>query len=289
MIYQSHWSKPRRWSAQNPSIADMLFMYAASAHSLRQSFGMPVAMIADSEFSALVNGLPMPYDLLTTELDDLHASPRWWASAKFHIFKKYAPQHKRMFQMDTDVFFWEPTAVGDHVGLLVQSVEQDNLFKNSYELPVKFFEAKFREMGLTREQTWPWRPDLKSALNCGVVGFAKADDAVEYATMAQKICDMMTPFLGQFRQQIPETYRRGSPMVVPEQYFLQCFAKDRDLYTAYVCTKLDSGKLSYYDPDDYYHAMGDKVDPAIRLKFAKLVRLEQPELYHAIVARYGTV
>lgn len=287
MIFQSHWTKPTRWVSQNRSVADMLFMYSASAHSLKKAFGMPVGMIADSDFASLVSGLPLPYDLFTTELDGLQADSRWWASAKFHIFKKYAPQHKRIYQMDTDVFFWEPTTVGDHVGLLVQSVEQDEIFRNSYTAPVRFFDACFREIGMTPQQTLPWRPDLKTALNCGVVGFGKADDAVEYATMAEKICSLITPFLDRFMDEIPESRRMGSAMVIPEQYFLQCFAQDRDLYTAYICSRMTSGKLTYYDPDDYYHAMAKKTDPKTRHQFRELVRHEQPGLYRAILEKYG--
>lgn len=286
MIFQSHWSKPTRWTTQNKSVADMLFMYAASADSLKKAFNMPVAMVTDSDFASMLNGLPLPYDLITTELDGLRADPRWWASAKFHIFKTYAPQHPKLYQMDTDVFFWQPTTVGDHVGLVVQSVEQDEVFSHSYAAPVRFFESKFRQMGLSREQTWPWRPDLTSAFNCGVVGFGRPVDAVEYATMAEEICRLMTPFLDEFML-IPPKSRQGTPMVIPEQYFLRCFAQDRNLYTAYVCTKMISGKLAYYDPDDYYHAMADKNNPETRNRFREMVQASRPDLYREILRRFS--
>lgn len=271
---------------QNKSIADMLFMYAASAESLKKAFGMPVAMITDSDFYSVLNGLPLPYDLITTELDGLQADPRWWASAKFHIFKTYAPQHPKIYQMDTDVFFWEPTTIGDHVGLVVQSIEQDEVFLNSYTDPVRFFESQFRRMGLTKEQTWPWRPDLTSAFNCGVVGFGSPGDAVDYADMAGEICRKMTPHLDEFLQ-IPAKRRQGTAMVVPEQYFLRCFAQDRNLYTAYVCTKMISGKMSYYDPDDYYHAMAQKNDPEIRNRFRAMVMRSSPGLHREILRRFS--
>lgn len=269
-------------------------MYGASAHALKKSFNLPVGMVTDSDFAEIIKGLPMPYDFVSTELDDWGMDPRWWASPKFHIFKKYAPQNKKFYQMDTDVFFWDSMTVGDHVGLLVQSVEDEDgeidggVYGHSYKLPVNFFNSKLLSKGLTPEQLLPWSPTFKSAYNCGVVGFGKTDDAVEYASMAIKICEWMTPYLDEFMSSIPAKLRRGSAMVVPEQYFLRCFSADRNLYVAHVCEKMVSGKLTYFDPDDYYHAMAKKGDPNVRGRFREMVELEQPELFDAISIKYGS-
>lgn len=288
MIFQSHWSKPTRWLSQNGTIADMLFMYAASAHSVKKAFNSPVAMITDSSFASILSDLPMPYDHVTTELDSLRMDPRWWAFPKLHIFMKYSEQYPWLLQLDTDVFFWEPMEIGTHVDLLTQSIEHGDQFNTSYREPVKFFQKKFVEMGLTPKTTWPWRPDLQTALNCGVVGFRNPSDAVNYAAMAMQICVLMTPYLDEFESTIPQKYRLGSAMVIPEQYFLKCYAEANSLYTAYVSTKIDRGRPVHYHPDDYYHAMGSKGDAKIRRKFRDRVEKEQPELYRAIMSSaYG--
>lgn len=286
MIVQSHWSKPTRWTAQSRSIAELLFMYAASANSLKKAFRMPVGMVTDSDFNELLRGLPMPYDFISTELDGWGMDPRWWASPKFYIFKTYAPQHRKFYQMDTDVFFWESTTVGEDVGLLVQSVEENEVFQHSYEKPVRFFNEKLLARGMTAEQLLPWRTGFRSAFNCGVVGFGKPGDAVEYATMAEAICNWMTPHLDGFMAEIPAESRQGTAMVIPEQYFLKCFQADRNLKPAYVCSKMVSGKLEYYDPEDYYHAMAQKNNPDIRGRFKKMVEKEQPALHAEIVRRF---
>lgn len=284
MIFQSHWSKPTRWLSQNNSIADMLFMYAASAHSVKKAFGQPVAMVTDSSFASILSDLPMPYDHITTELDGLRIDPRWWAAPKFHIFGKYSAQFPWLLQLDTDVFFWEPMRIGTHVDLLTQSIEHGEQFATSYAEPVRFFDRKFREMGIPPNRLYPWRPDLQTALNCGVVGFRNPAAAMEYAAMATGICDLMTPHLDEFEKNIPAKKRMGSAMVIPEQYFLKCYAAARDLQIAYVSTKLERGRPSHYDPDDYYHAMGSKEDPSVRAKFRQLVMRDQPELHRAIMA-----
>lgn len=266
----------------------MLFMYADSAHSLKKSFGLPVAMITDSSFASILADLPMPYDHVSSELDGLKIDPRWWAAPKLHIFRRYAPQFPWLLQMDTDVFFWEPTEIGAHVDLLAQSIEHGEQFESSYRAPVAFFARKFSEMGMGAEQLLPWRSDLLTALNCGVVGFRDPAAAQNYAETAWRICELMTPHLDEFESLIPFRKRMGSCMVIPEQYFLKCFANAHGLQTAYVSTRFERGLPRHYDPDDYYHAMGSKGDPRIRRKFRERVRTQQPDLYRAITSSaYG--
>lgn len=274
--------------SQNNTIANMLFMYAASAHSVKQAFQSPVAMITDSSFASILADLPMPYDYVSTELDGITMDPRWWAFPKFHIFMNYSRKYPWLLQLDTDVFFWEPMQIGGHVDLLVQSIEHGDQFETSYKEPVRFFQNKFSEMGYSPEKLYPWRPDLLTALNCGVVGFRNPDHAIEYASLATMICMAMTPYLNEFEETIPYKKRMGSPMVVPEQYFLKCYANSKNLNLAYVATKMERGIPTHYNPDDYYHAMGSKNDPAVRKKFRDYVAKNMPELHRAIMSSaYG--
>jgi len=268
--------------SQNDTIADMLYMYAASAYTLKRAFGTDVAMITDSRFASILSDLPMPYDYVSTELDDLRTDPRWWAAPKFYIFQKYADAFPWMLQIDTDVFFWEPMTIGEHVELLTQSIEHGKVFEDSYKAPVKFFQQKLSGLGLTPKDYFPWRPDLLTALNCGVVGFRDPQHARAYAALANRLCEVMTPYLDEFDEKIPRSKRLGSAMVIPEQYFLQCYASALDLKTAYVSTKIQHGIPRDYDPDDYYHAMGDKQKRAVRSKFRDYVIQSQPELHRAI-------
>ena len=273
---------------QNDSLADMLYMYAASAYTLKKAFNTKVAMVTDSGFASILSDLPMPYDYVTTELDDLRADPRWWAAPKFHIFRKYSEQYPWMLQIDTDVFFWEPMMIGTHVDLLTQSIEHGKIFDDSYKAPVKFFQQKLEGLGLTPKDYFPWRPDLLTALNCGVVGFKDPLHALFYATQAMQLCDVMTPYLDEFDEKIPLKKRLGSAMVVPEQYFLQCYASAHNMQVAYVSTKFEHGIPRHYDPSDYYHAMADKQKPKVRRKFRDYVIQSQPELHRAIMrSAYG--
>ena len=184
--------------------------------------------------------------------------------------------------MDTDVFFWEQTGVENHVQLLVQSIETGEQFAHSYAEPVAFVDKILRKNNPT-SNLLPWRPDLQSALNCGVVGFSNPANAIEYSSMAIDICTNLTPHLEEFNQTIPPKLRRGSIMVVPEQYFLGCYALSTNLYIAYISTKTSKkGKIINYNPSDYYHAMASKKDSNIRQSFKELVRTEQPKLFAAI-------
>ena len=143
-------------------------------------------------------------------------------------------------------------------------------------------------MGYTPERLYPWRPDLLTALNCGVVGFRNPDQAVEYASLATTICLAMTPYLDEFDKTIPAKKRMGTAMVVPEQYFLKCYANAKNLTTAYVSTKMARGVPTDYHPEDYYHAMGSKNDPEVRKKFRNYVSKSLPDLYRAIItSAYG--
>jgi hypothetical protein len=283
MIVQTHWSKPYRWRKQNQSLADLLYMYAASAYSIKKSFNSPIAMITDSSMASILTDLPMPYDFISNELDEWNVDPQWWASPKFYVFQKYAQQFHPLIQMDTDIFFWEPMGVKSHVQLLVQSIETGEQFENSYEVPVAFVDKALRKNNPTAASLLPWRPDLRTALNCGVVGFAEPAYAMEYAAMALDICENLTPYLNEFQETIPRKKRAGSIMVVPEQYFLGCYAAAKDMYIAYISTKFSKGgQIVNYNPTDYYHAMASKKDPTIRLSFKELVRTEQPKLFAAI-------
>lgn len=274
--------------SQSNTIADMLFMYAASAYSVKKAFGSPVAMITDSSFASILTDLPMPYDHITTELDSIRMDPRWWAYPKFQIFRNYSASYPWLLQMDTDVCFWEPMQIGAHVDLLTQSIEHGEQFETSYKAPIRFFQKKFSEMGYSPQRMYPWRPDLLTALNCGVVGFRNPSDAMSYAEMGTAICDAMTPHLDEFEDAIPHKKRMGSAMVIPEQYFLKCYASAKDLQIAYVSTKMERGKPIQYDPDDYYHAMGSKTDPVVRGKFRQYVLRNMPELHRAIMSSaYG--
>jgi len=289
MIVQTHWSKPARWRRQNENIADMLYMYASSAFAIRQNFKAPVGMVTDSSFAAILADLPFPYDFVTTELDNFNMDLRWWASPKFYVFSKYARQLHPLIQMDTDVYFWEEMDVQDHVQLLVQSIESGEQFDNSYTEPVKFFDDILRKVN-PQSSLLPWRPDLTSALNCGVVGFANPDFAAEYADMALRICKQVTPYLNLFQDTVPAKKARGTAMVVPEQYFLGCYAAARDMYIAYISTKIKKGVAINYNPKDYYHAMAAKKEPVVRKSFRELVKNQQPELYAAIQkSAYGSL
>lgn len=280
MIIQSHWSKPSRWEKQHGTLANMLYMYAASAHALKKNQQVPVGMVTDSAFAAILRDLPMPYDFITTDLDELSGvNPLWWAYPKFLISAKYGPQFKWLLQCDTDVFFWEKMEFGEHVELLVQSVEDKHFFSHSYRVPVGFFDAILKDVGAPPE----WDGSLDYAFNCGVVGFRDGEVARDYAEKAMYICAKMTPFLDSFTKVIPAEKRLGSIMVIPEQYFLGCYAKRHKLYTTFMASeKTKDGRVMNYDPKDYYHAMGSKKDPDIRTIWQGMVKKEQPALYAAI-------
>ena len=280
MIFQSHWSKPARWGQQHGSLANMLYMYAASAHNLKNKMRVPVGMVTDSDFAAILKDLPMPYDFITTDLDELSGvSTTWWAYPKFLVFKKYAPRMEWLLQIDTDVFFWDNMEIGDHVDLLTQSIEDKHWFGHSYELPVKFFSEKLSLHGAPPA----WCPDAKQAFNCGVVGFKNGSLAADYASQAMEICAKMTPYADEFNMRIPRLKRAGSAMVVVEQYFLSCYAKYHNLYTSFMATMMKGdGIARNYDPTDYYHAMADKKNADIRELWKDMVKKEQPHVYEAI-------
>lgn len=280
MIIQSHWSKPSRWEKQHGSLSNMLYMYAASAYALKQNQKVPVGMVTDSAFAAILKDLPMPYDFITTDLDELSGiNPVWWAYPKFLISDKYGPQFEWLIQCDTDVFFWERMDLGSHVDLLVQSVEDKHFFSHSYRIPVGFVDGVLRNIGAPAE----WNGSTDYAFNCGVVGFKDGSMAQDYARKGMYICAKMTPFVDAFHDAVPAEKRLGSIMVVPEQYFLACYAKYRQLYVTFIASeKTKDGKVMNYDPKDYYHAMASKRDPDIRTIWQGMVKEKQPALYAAI-------
>lgn len=288
---QSHWSKPGRWKNQNESLRDQLLMYGLSAFSLRRAFECPVMMVTDSRFGSILADLPKIYDGISTELDDLRFPREFWASPKFHIFMKYAPdfarENTRLIQCDTDVFFWEPMQIGDAPDILVQSIEDESHYRVSYREPVRFVDLALRERGVTIP--W-WNPGFRQALNCGVVAFRDGNYAAEYAKNAMAICEALTPYLDLFDQTIPPSQRKGSIMVVPEQYYLLCAAIAKQNHVAYVSTRMTGYGKGYknYDPEDYYHMMGDKEKPEKRESIARLARQRIPEIYEAVTrSAYG--
>ena len=280
MIIQSHWSKPSRWEKQHGSIANLLYMYAASAHALKKNQKVPVAMVTDSAFAAILKDLPMPYDFVTTELDSLSGiNPLWWAYPKFYIFNKYAPQFHWMLQCDTDVFFWERMDMGSHVDLVAQSIEDKHFVSHSYKRPVAYFQKVLSQVGAPPA----WDPSIDYAFNCGVVGFKDGQTAQDYALNAMDICHKMNPYLDDFIEKVPAEMRLGSIMVIPEQYFLACYAKANDLYVTFMASqKTKDGRYMNFDPKDYYHAMASKKDPNIRTIWQQMVKDKQPTLYDAI-------
>jgi len=282
IVVQTHWSKPNRWEKQHGSLANMLYMYASSAFSMKKNLKTQVGMVTDSSFASILRDLPMPYDFITTDLDEISGVDQtWWAFPKFFVFQKYAPQVPWLLQCDTDVFFWDEMEIGEHVDLLVQSMEAKDYFMHSYKYPVAFFDMKMKGSGVPSDIGWD--PTLQVAYNCGVVGFKDGNRAKEYAENAMKVCREMSPYMNQFNDIIPPQRRAGTGMVVAEQYYLANFAKNRDLYTAFIATmkRLD-GKFESYDPEDYYHAMASKKDPKIRALWKTRVEKEQPALYRAI-------
>ncbi|NBT47098.1 MAG: hypothetical protein EBT07_04670 [Actinobacteria bacterium] len=280
IIIQTHWSKPLRWQNQNKRIRDQLLMYGLSAHTCRKAFNVPVYMITDSPFASILADFPDMYDGVSTELDDLiGVNPQFWAFPKFHVFAKYGGSNTLLLQIDTDVFFWDEMQIGSHVDLIAQSIEDKGIFDHSYDLPVKFVDRCIKQSGRTIPY---WSPNLKSALNCGVVGFKDGNLAKEYALNAINICDAVEPYLDQFSE-IPDGKRNGSVMVIPEQYYLQCFAKGLNLHTAFVSAKrLADGTVASFHPFDYYHMMGDKTDQVMRDMVADKARNMIPEFYNKL-------
>ena len=281
IIVQSHWSKPARWQNQNKRLRDQLLMYGLSAHTSRQAFGVPVAMVTDSSFASILKDLPKIYDVVTTELDELATvDPRFWAFPKFHVFGKYAPNNPWLLQIDTDVFFWDTMSIGAHVDLLVQSVEDKGIYNHTYEQPVDFVNQSIEQLGLNIPY---WNPRLKSAFNCGVVGFKDGNLALEYAVNAISICEAVRPNLDLFETAIPEGKKNGSVMVIPEQFYLKCFAEGKKLHVSHVASKItNDGTIASFHPFDYYHMMGDKTDPVMRDMVADKVREKMPEFYNGL-------
>lgn len=287
---QSHWSKPARWKYQNQNLRDQLLMYGLSAFSLRKAFDCPVFMVTDSRFASILSDLPKVYDGISTELDDLKVDREFWAFPKFHIDMRYGPefaaQNTRIVQCDTDVFFWEPMQIGDAPDILVQSIEGESHFRVSYKKPVAFTDAVLKSANVDIPC---WNPMLEHALNCGVVAFKDGNYAAEYAQNATKMCEVLSAAHDAFLEMVPQSQRQGSIMVVPEQYYLLCCAVAKENVVSYVSTRLTGrGKFKNYDPDDYYHMMGDKDKPAARENIAVLAEERIPEFYHAVTeSAYG--
>lgn len=282
IIVQTHWSKPTRWQSQNKKLSDQLIMYALSAHTCRKAFNSPVVMVTDSAFATILADLPKVYDAVTTELDEMTGvDPRFWAFPKFHVFAKYAPSNPWLTQIDTDVFFWDEMQIGEHVELLVQSYEDGHLFDHSYDLPVKFVDSAIKDVKAVIPY-WCGN-SRKGAYNCGVVGFKNGDTAKEYAINAMEICEAVEPFLNSFDDAIPKEKRRGSIMVIPEQYYLKCFADGKNLYVSHVSAKkLADGTIASFHPFDYYHMMGDKTDQKMRDMVKDKAGRELPEFMNAL-------
>jgi len=282
IVVQTHWSKPTRWQNQNKKLRDQLVMYALSAHTCRKAFGCPVVMVTDSAFASILSDLPKIYDAVTTELDDMTGiDPRFWAFPKFHVFAKYAPSNPWLLQIDTDVFFWDSMQIGDNVELLVQSHEDGHLYDHSYDLPVKFVDSAIKDVN-AKIPFWSGNCG-RGAYNCGVVGFKNGDTAKEYAINAMEICEAVAPFLDSFDDSIPQEKRKGSVMVIPEQYYLKCFADGKELYVSHVSAKrLQDGTVASFHPFDYYHMMADKTDQKMRDMVADKAQKEIPDIFNAI-------
>lgn len=257
-------------------------MYALSAHTCRKAFECPVVMVTDSLFATILSDLPKIYDAVTTELDDMTGvDPRFWAFPKFHVFAKYAPSNPWMLQIDTDVFFWDKMQIGESVDLLVQNHEDGKNYDHSYDLPVKFVDSALKD---AKAKIPFWCADSdRGAYNCGVVGFKDGNLAKEYAINAMEICEAVEPFLGGFNDVIPKEKRAGSVMVIPEQYYLRCFADAKNMHVSFVSAKKrEDGTIMSYHPFDYYHMMGDKTDQVMRDMVKDKAGKEIPEFMDAL-------
>jgi hypothetical protein len=167
----SFWSRPfqahhhQMWVSQKHH----LLAWILSVQTARQHYPETSLITDDAGAAMLVDGLGLPFDHVSTGLQDLHtADADWWVLGKLYA---YRAQEKPFVHLDTDVFLWKrlPKAM-EAAPVLAQNTEQFP-FVGSWYRPEAFDVAVRATQGwLPPEWSWYVAQRRGEALCCGVFG-----------------------------------------------------------------------------------------------------------------------
>lgn len=143
----------------------ILSFHLARAHAAE------TRLVTDAAGAALlVDGLGLPFDHVSTELDALAGwDPEWWAIAKLHAC---AAQDAPFLHLDSDVFLWKPLPPSLLAApVFAEHPEESDLGASCYR-PEAVEHALRQAGGWMPEEFMAWMPHggRLVAPNCGILG-----------------------------------------------------------------------------------------------------------------------
>lgn len=181
----SFWSKPYR-AAAGPTWREPLHHYLAWGLSLRlaRRHYRETALMTDTEGKALlIDGLGLPFEEVSTELDRLRdVDAGWWTLGKLVT---YSLQTHPFVHIDTDVFLWKelPAALAG-ASVFTQCPERHPPDEPCAPRDV---EAAFARAGLSLPVEWEWSSSRRLSYvhheNTGILGGTNTDFIRYYAKL----------------------------------------------------------------------------------------------------------
>jgi hypothetical protein len=240
-----------------------------------------------------VDGLRLPFDSVSTQLDALAGSdPGWWTLGKLHA---YRTQESPFVHIDSDVFLWKPLPPRlMSAALLAQNPEAFAFDGCSWYQPWAVDAAVHRAGGWLPEE-WHWQTvrRIGTALCCGILGGHRTDFIRHYAELAIRT----------IRHGPNEAAWSGNPAkaansVLLEQYLLSaCInchrAQPQSPFRDVELECLFADDADAFDPlaarrAGYTHLIaGAKRDRALMARLEARVRRDHPE-HHDRVCRLLT-
>jgi hypothetical protein len=291
----SFWSRPfaagqrKVWRSEKHH----LLAWALSVETARRHLPT-TSLITDSEGARLLlDGLRLPFDEVSTELDALAASdPGWWTLGKLHA---YRAQERPFVHIDNDVFLWKPLPPRLLAApLIVQNPEAFAFDGFSWYQPAAV-EAAVRKVGGWLPEEWRWQSERRvgSALCCGILGGHRVDFISHYADLAIRIVEH-TPNKAAWTDEAA----KGTDSVLVEQYLLSACL---DYHRAHPGSSFRDVELQCLFADDaeafdpeaagragYTHLIaGAKRDPKLAARLEARVQRDHPQ-HHDRVSRLLT-
>ena len=182
----SYWSKPFRDQHGCPwtSPTHHLLSWVLSLQVARPHFETTM-LVTDAEGARLlIDGLGLPFDHVSTELDSLHnLDSRWWVLGKLLA---YSMQEQPFVHIDNDVYLWEPLPprilTADILG---QNLERFEFDRDSWYKPQRLNQFIQRANGWVPKE-WAWYAGERgeTAVCCGIFGGQNIDFVRQYADTA---------------------------------------------------------------------------------------------------------
>lgn len=240
-LVQSH-SIEQRYNGGWIYPGQTLRSFALSASLLKKNYpDQPLKLVTDNLGKKyLVDYLQLPYDEVSTSLEDIEYTPPFWSLGKIYAYRE---QEEPFIHLDGDVFVWDEVILQKLLNkkLVCQTPENpafyqkwmQGLYASIKKLPEDFIE--FLEQ------------DQLKGVNAGVIGGTDVDLIKEYADYALGLVERLTSSNG--------TQNGNINMIVEQSSFLY-FARKANIRLTFLYE--ESTKKIDFMNRDYTHLIGQQ-------------------------------